>query len=211
MDPRDRLARTRAGGPQFPAAAALRPDSVRPAPPMPSDEPTAAVLERFAGGELRRHMRRFGDVAIAWWLPAPFETPFGLNVDGLDGHAYFVTLTWIVYRFGPHTLVIPPGFVFDGASVPRIFWCVPGFSPLGRHVWAALAHDWICEHPEELPRIIGDAIFGHLLEQLRIDAERHKPPRERTYRQRAANAAMYLAVRAWSTYRSIRGELSTGA
>ncbi len=38
---------------------------------------------------------------------------------------------------------IPAGYVFDGASIPRIFWLLIG-SPFQPNYWAAaLAHDWL--------------------------------------------------------------------
>jgi hypothetical protein len=40
---------------------------------------------------------------------------------------------------------IPAGYVFDGASVPRLLWGVTGYTPFGLHLEGALVHDDLCE------------------------------------------------------------------
>ena len=58
--------------------------------------------------------------------------------------------------------------------MPRKLWF--RYSPIDDTVWIALPHDWICKHPDVLPRAIGDAIFEHLAGELakakRIDAQK---------------------------------------
>lgn len=61
------------------------------------------------------------------------------------------------------TFHIYRGFRFDGASVPRLFWCLPGFAPVGVHLWAALLHDMLCENPQLVSRSVADAMFFDLL------------------------------------------------
>jgi hypothetical protein len=39
------------------------------------------------------------------------------------------------------TIVVPRGFVTDGASVPRWFWAIPGFSPYGVLLSGGIPHD----------------------------------------------------------------------
>ena len=39
--------------------------------------------------------------------------------------------------------VVPPGFVTDGASVPRLLWWL--FPPTGRYFKAAAVHDWLLD------------------------------------------------------------------
>jgi hypothetical protein len=41
--------------------------------------------------------------------------------------------------------VIPAGYKFDGASVPRWLWAVTGYMPYGLHLEGALVHDDLCE------------------------------------------------------------------
>lgn len=40
-------------------------------------------------------------------------------------------------------VVIPPGFLLDGASSPRLSWTLTGFLPRGIHDPAALLHDYL--------------------------------------------------------------------
>lgn len=47
---------------------------------------------------------------------------------------------------GIRAYCIPRGYLFDGASVPRLFWGFPfGYTPYGVHIAAALEHDWLCD------------------------------------------------------------------
>lgn len=107
---------------------------------------------------------RAGGLAVTSWLPeiGGIE-PIGLNRQINGGAKPFVTQCCVEYRYGSHSIIIPPRFAFDGASIPRMVWWIKGFSPLDRSVWAALPHDWICEHPQELPRNVGDMIFLDVL------------------------------------------------
>jgi len=62
-------------------------------------------------------------------------------------------------------VVVPAGFLTDGATVPRPFWSL--IPPWGAYGQAAVVHDWLCEqgmlyHNGELvdiSRSRGDAIF----------------------------------------------------
>jgi hypothetical protein len=40
------------------------------------------------------------------------------------------------------SVLVPAGFVSDLASIPRLFWSIPGFSPLDRSGRPAIFHDW---------------------------------------------------------------------
>jgi len=48
-------------------------------------------------------------------------------------------------------LVIPKGFIFDLASVPRIFWTPTGISPDRLRWTAPLIHDFLYEYKGKLP------------------------------------------------------------
>lgn len=64
-----------------------------------------------------------------------------------------------------HWVTIPPGFRFDGASIPRCLWSLIG-SPFEPDLMqAACVHDWYCEHTAGCyqSRVIGDAVFFYLL------------------------------------------------
>lgn len=91
-----------------------------------------------------------------------------------------------------HEVVILPGYVFDGASIPRWAWSFVGapFDPT--LVFSACVHDWYCEHSHEAgdyqARVIGDAVFFKLLANAGVGYWRR--------------VAMYLAVRfnSWNKY-----------
>jgi len=153
-------------------------DSARSLPPSRPNSPTDAPHELFPGCQLQMHVRRFGDVPVSYWLPCGLAEPIGWNSRGLERRKWFLTLTWLSYEYDPpdrptdvepYRLWIPPGYEFDGASIPRKLWGREGFAPVEAHMWAALPHDYVCDHPEILPRYAGDAIFGHVLDQLALE------------------------------------------
>lgn len=59
-----------------------------------------------------------------------------------------------------YRIVIPVGFEWDRASVPRIFWLSIG--QVGRFNRAALVHDWLY-YTGIYPRAIADSIFLALM------------------------------------------------
>lgn len=64
-----------------------------------------------------------------------------------------------------HRLIIPSGYRFDGASIPRPLWSLIG-SPFDPDLLlAACVHDWYCEHTQHCyqSRVIGDAVFLYML------------------------------------------------
>lgn len=99
-------------------------------------------------------------------------------------------------------IVVPVGFLYDGASVPRVFWNIVG--PFGRVLRASVIHDWLYTvkrielSPDNfliVDQKLADDIY---LEALYVDRE---PPWNITWFQR--NGA-YRAVRnfggeAWRT------------
>jgi hypothetical protein len=127
----------------------------------------------------------FGPLTIEYESPA--GTPFGVPVDGelLEREAIFVTLCPITYRReGDGEVPVPAGFVFDGASIPREFWVLPGFAPCGKHLWAACCHDWLCVESAagRFDRVMADAWFDAVLEHTGVDGE------HRTLMEIAVNA-----------------------
>jgi hypothetical protein len=64
-----------------------------------------------------------------------------------------------------HNILLPAGYHFDGASIPRCCWALIG-SPFEPDLMlAACVHDWYCEHTADCyqSRVIGDAVFFYLL------------------------------------------------
>jgi hypothetical protein len=68
-----------------------------------------------------------------------------------------------------HTVSIPVGYRFDGASIPRLAWSLIGAPFEPDFCLAACVHDWYCDHSHELgdyqARVIGDAVFFRLLQR----------------------------------------------
>lgn len=56
-----------------------------------------------------------------------------------DGHAWRID--------------VPEGFIFDGASVPRILWSLTGLTPHGELESAALIHDFLYRYGGHLPQL----------------------------------------------------------
>ncbi|MCK5602323.1 DUF1353 domain-containing protein [Candidatus Pacearchaeota archaeon] len=67
------------------------------------------------------------------------------------------------YKCEVSDIVIPKGFITDGASIPRIFW--PVFPPFGQYFNAAVEHDYLYSITYQT-RKEGDKIF---LEQMKND------------------------------------------
>ncbi|MGD9632166.1 MAG: DUF1353 domain-containing protein [Pirellulales bacterium] len=99
------------------------------------------MVETVMTGPARKMLRQ--RIRIEYELGS-LLSPIGVYVDDLKRENY-ITLVPITFRIGRHTEVIPAGYVFDGASIPRIFWGLKGFSPVGAKLWAALIHDWFCD------------------------------------------------------------------
>lgn len=66
--------------------------------------------------------------------------------------------------------VIPKGYCFDGATVPRFFWRVIGSNTDNKFLIAALIHDVICENHSyvENDRKFSTQVFSALLESSEV-------------------------------------------
>ena len=62
-----------------------------------------------------------------------------------------IEYTW-VDSLGVKKVVIHAGFLFDGASIPRIFWTMLGLTPHGVMDGPALIHDFLYHYQGRLPR-----------------------------------------------------------
>lgn len=71
-----------------------------------------------------------------------------------NGLSRTLTDTPIIFRYKSvvYKIVIPAGFVFDGASIPRITWTLLGLTPHGDMDGPALPHDYIYHHQGKLPQ-----------------------------------------------------------
>jgi hypothetical protein len=66
-------------------------------------------------------------------------------------------------------VVIKAGFVFDGASIPRLFWSTTGSPFLPEYIGPGLVHDNLYRAGKEsngarISRKTADYVFGHALE-----------------------------------------------
>ena len=50
------------------------------------------------------------------------------------------------YERGSIRIIVEKDFVFDGASIPRVFWSLIGAPQAGKHAHASLIHDWLYVH-----------------------------------------------------------------
>src|SRR5690349_6629497 len=117
----------------------------------------------------------FGPLSIEFDVAG--RTPFGVPVEAelLEREIIYVTLCPITFRREGFAgqVDVPADFVFDGASIPREFWLLPGFAPCGKHLWAACAHDYLCEQTAagHCDRALADAWFDAILEHTGVDAQ----------------------------------------
>jgi hypothetical protein len=62
------------------------------------------------------------------------------------------------YRSSFGVITVPPGFITDGASIPRCFWNI--LAPFGEYFEAAIIHDYLYSpHNRRFTRAQADAIF----------------------------------------------------
>ena len=69
------------------------------------------------------------------------------------------------YERGPILIMVSRGFVYDGASIPRVFWRFIGPPAAGKYAHASLLHDWLYVHQRWL---CGD---GELVKITRKEAD----------------------------------------
>lgn len=64
-----------------------------------------------------------------------------------------------------YSFVIPKGYCYDGASIPRCFWRVIGSNTDNSFLVAALVHDYLCEHHDVIDnnRYLSTLIFNDIL------------------------------------------------
>lgn len=133
----------------------------------------------------------YGHVTIGFYLPEGVRTPFGVAYWKLKDRKFaFITHCKIAYKIGSQSIVVDSGYIFDGASIPRFLWWIPGFSPLGKHIWAACCHDWMCDRPKEVERVLADSIFYTILKYTGVG--------------RIRSALMYAGVFSYAIWKEMR-------
>ena len=65
-----------------------------------------------------------------------------------------------------YKFVVPKGYCYDGASIPRVFWRLIGSNTDNKFLIPALVHDVLCEHHEYIDndRAFSTKVFNTLLE-----------------------------------------------
>ena len=66
--------------------------------------------------------------------------------------------SYYIKKKGGDTIVVPAGFITDGASIPRFAWSIIGGPMSGKYVAAAILHDWLY-HIQTFSRKKSDLIF----------------------------------------------------
>lgn len=73
--------------------------------------------------------------------------------------------------FTAHGITVPKGFIFDGASAPRVFWGI--IPPFKRTKKAACIHDWLCANAKNKEdRKKADKLFKVMCEEGGINKAR---------------------------------------
>lgn len=112
-----------------------------------------------------------------------FKTQLG-NVYSNHASSHFGKDFWIVkkeFRYAidgdkNKIVIVPRGFLTDGATVPRLFWGL--IPPWGKYGQAVVLHDYLCEVPgywnygtwEELERKDVDQIFNQAMGNLGVSS-----------------------------------------
>ena len=134
----------------------------------------------------------FEHLAVPIQVESQLADPIVDNI-GRGSAKPYRTACKVRYRYGHHEVDVEKDFEFDGSSNPRVLWWIRGFAPWENDTkLPALIHDWLCEHPEELPRVIADAIFCAALGGVVLNGKwvEGVGPKRRI--------AMYLAVRLYA-------------
>lgn len=81
------------------------------------------------------------------------------------GCILITTLEPVAYTVGATSIVIPPGYVSDGLSVPRFLWGILSPKVDGRTLHAGVCHDHAYEHHtatrREADRFLRDDLVRH--------------------------------------------------
>lgn len=115
------------------------------------------------------------DVSIETWMTewmSVSKTPGGmLRISRFREPIYFLTapIAWIPNQGQERykAVTVPPGFVTDFASIPRIFWSV--LRPDGEYAYAAVVHDYLY-WTQARSREDADHIFKMAMEDFEIGA-----------------------------------------
>lgn len=71
------------------------------------------------------------------------------------------------YRINGEIVTVPPGYISDGASVPRFYWW--RYPPIGLYTRPAIVHDFLYEQGR-YSRARCDRVFAEAMEEAGVDA-----------------------------------------
>ena len=89
-----------------------------------------------------------------------------------------------------YKIVVPVGFIYDGASVPRLAWTFSGILPDGLNRAGALVHDFLYENKGVLPE---NSLF--VLQQEEWAEEEWVPIKDFHYTRKMADKTFYRLLR----------------
>ena len=87
----------------------------------------------------------------------------GIKIEKVDKSQYKLIEGFFVSSLG-YTITVKEGLIFDGASIPKVFWTIIGSPFTGLYTKSATVHDALYMS-EMLPRSICDDIFLDLMKQ----------------------------------------------
>lgn len=94
-------------------------------------------------------------------LPTTQLLPGGIKRRLVKPFSYYIK------KKGGDTIVVPAGFVTDGASIPSFAWSIIGGPMTGKYVAAAILHDWLY-HIKTYSRERSDLIFLEAMAVLKV-------------------------------------------
>lgn len=98
--------------------------------------------------------------------------PDGSIVDDMTGQEQQTIGELVYIAQNGERLVVPSGFLTDYASIPSIFWNIPGFDPEGPAKFPAVLHDWLyslrgaAPHHKDRPQC--DALFLEAMQSVGV-------------------------------------------
>lgn len=117
-----------------------------------------------------------GAIKILWvgvplMVAMPFQRRYMLDRD--------LEVNWMTEGEKAKQVIIPRGFVTDGASIPRAFWSIIGSPYLPEFITGAIVHDWMCEQNWEVNEM--SDLFLALLIDSNVDSRKAEIMRASVY------------------------------
>ena len=89
-------------------------------------------------------------------IKQPYNMPIDGRPHGLKRDQTYLLMAEYIYKWDKngetYRIVVPKGFIYDGASIPRLVWTLTGMRPDGLLRAAALVHDFLYEHKGKMPK-----------------------------------------------------------